>query len=277
MDAATARERILQALQGVAPEVDVRSIRPEQPLRGQIDLDSLDWMTLTDRVGEILGVRLDAARLGPAATLDDWVHAAGATRRHRTRAEGDSARLAPVAVAPPAPPARRHSVVRLDDGRRVRLRPVVGADAPLLADFVRDLSPASRYRRFMVSLRELPASKLKSLTDFDPQRHVALAATPVGTRHTRPRAWVGVARCIADAEGDGCEFAITVADEWQGSGLGGALMRAVMAEARARGHRTMHGEVLASNRPMITLARQLGFTLQRQPGDAESLWVTRAL
>jgi acetyltransferase len=108
----------------------------------------------------------------------------------------------------------------------------------------------------MAGLRELPPAKLRSLTEIDPARHVALAAMPPGRR---PQAWIGVARCIADAGREGCEFALTVADAWQHTGLAGVLMRALMAEARARGFRRMHGEVLANNRPMLTLARQLGF------------------
>lgn len=265
MDAATAHERLLVALQGIAPEADVRNLRPDLPLRQQIDLDSLDWLTLADRVGEVLGVSLSGARLGPRTTLDDWVRAAARAVQRR-------------AASPGAPALRRRalrtSVHRLADGRRVRLRPVVEGDAPLLADFVRGLSLESRYRRFMVSLRELPPSKLKSLTAVDPARHVAIAATEVGRRK---RAWIGVARCVADAEGRGGEFAVTVGDAWQGTGLAGVLMRALMVEARARGLSTMRGEVLASNRPMLALARQLGFEVKRRADDAESLEVARAL
>jgi len=270
MDNATTRERILAALQSIAPETDARAIRPDRPLREQIELDSLDWLTLAERVGEVLGVDLRHVRLGPAATLDDWQRAADRALDRRAgatageaRAGGADGRARPLAS----------SVARLVDGRRVRLRPVVAADAPLLAAFVRGLSPESRYRRFMASLRELPAAKLKSLTAIDPARHVALAATPGGRGQ---RAWIGVARCVADAKGEGCEFALTVADDWQHTGLAGVLMRALMAEARARGFRRMQGEVLAVNRPMLALARQLGF-VPLGPAEAGVLRLGRDL
>lgn len=260
MNGQTTRDRILSVLQGIAPEVEPLALAPARPLREQVDLDSMDWLNLVDRVGERLGVTLGDAALAPSASLDDWVAAAQAARP--LRAPRGGARLPATALR------------RLADGRRVRLHAVVAADAPLLANLVRGLSTTSRYRRFMVSLRELPPDKLKSLTAVDQRRHIALAATAVGSRQ---RAWIGVARSIADATGDSCEFALTVADAWQGTGLAGLLMRELMAAARARGHGTMHGEVLASNRPMLSLAKQLGFAVQRREARGDTLWVERAL
>ena len=254
------RTRVLDALRDIAPEADLAAIAPAQPLRDQVDLDSMDWLSLLDALGERLGTALPPGKLGAAASLDDLVAALGQPRRvARRRAPASALR------------ARVH---RLDDGRRVRVRPIVAADTALEADFVRNLSTASRYKRFMSSLRELTPAKLKYFTDVDQVRHIALAAAEVGQRR---RDWIGVARCVADPGGDACEFAVTVADRWHRSGLAGVLMRALMAAARERGLQTMRGIVLSGNRRMLRLARQLGFSVAHEADEPGTVTVTRPL
>jgi len=78
---------------------------------------------------------------------------------------------------------------------------------------------------------------------------------------------VGGARYI-QGEGQACEFAITVADDWQHVGLASRLMRELIAAATARGLKRMEGFVLASNGPMLGLARRLGFSLHADPHDS---------
>ena len=50
-----------------------------------------------------------------------------------------------------------------------------------------------------------------------------------------------------------------IADEWRGVGLASSIMRALIRDARARGLKRMEGYVLATNKPMLELARRLGF------------------
>ena len=56
------------------------------------------------------------------------------------------------------------------------IRPVRPDDAELLSDFVKALSPESRYFRFMSTLRELPPAILARLIDVDYCRETALIA-----------------------------------------------------------------------------------------------------
>ena len=79
---------------------------------------------------------------------------------------------------------------------------------------------------------------------------------------------LAVARYVINLDGDSCEFAIVVADEWHGHGLGRRLMRQLMTTARQRGLERMVGEVLTSNVEMLKLAGQLGFTVRPEPDDA---------
>lgn len=147
----------------------------------------------------------------------------------------------------------------LRDGSQVTIRPIRPEDTGIEQAFVRNLSAESRYFRFMESVRELSPQMLRQFTEVDYRLHMALVAvseadgTPVQ---------VAVARYVADDELQQCEFAIAVADEWQGKGLGARLLQALIASARAAGIRSMFGEVLAGNRKMLGLMAKLGFSVK---------------
>jgi len=94
---------------------------------------------------------------------------------------------------------------------------------------------------------------------------MALAATVMLEER---EALIGVARYVLDAGGESCEFALVVADAWQGRGIGRRLMEKLIAVARERGLKRIYGEVLATNRAMLELARKLGFEIGRHPDDA---------
>ena len=82
-----------------------------------------------------------------------------------------------------------------------------------------------------------------------------------------------IARYVLEPEGRACEFALVVADAWQGRGIGRRMMAKLIAVARARGLQRIYGDVLAMNRPMIEFCNRLGFALSRHPDDPT---VTRA-
>jgi acetyltransferase len=165
--------------------------------------------------------------------------------------------------------------VELRDGTRVSLRPIAPEDAQREQSFVRGLSPESRYFRFMNTIRELSPEMLEHFTNPDPAREIALVAV---TRDPVEPRQIGVARCVrVDPQDDRAEFAIVVADEWQGKGLGSLLMRDLMAAARARGLRRLEGSVLATNHAMLELMHALGFEVSGALDDARLRHVAKAL
>lgn len=259
------RSAVLATIASIAPEADVQRIRPDRPLRQQIDLDSIDWLNVVAGLCERLCVEIPEADYGRLATVDSIVAYLTAGRAERRRA----ASRAPARTLAELPTA--HHIV---EGTPVTVRPLRAADMTLEADFVRHLSMDNRYKRFMVTVRELPESKLRYLTDVDQVRHVALAAT---VERDGREALVGVARYVVDASGTGCEFAIAVDDAWQGTGLAGILMNALIDIARTRGLATMEGSVLATNTRMLKFTRQLGFASQHDPEDRDTVRVVRSL
>jgi acetyltransferase len=168
----------------------------------------------------------------------------------------------PSGDADPGDRRRYPIVVSLRDGTRVTVRPIGPGDEAREQAFVRGLSAQSRYFRFMNTVRELTPETLQRFTHPDPRREVALVAL-VEAEQTRQ---VAVARCVLSDDG-GSEFAIVVADDVQGNGLGRCLMEELMRAVRARGARSIEGSVLAGNHRMLALMQSLGFDIHGAAQD----------
>jgi acetyltransferase len=154
--------------------------------------------------------------------------------------------------------------VTLRDGRRVRIRAIHPDDRAEVMQAFDRLSSASRYTRFLAPLRTLPAPVLEQTLHLQHAHELGLVAeidAPDGID------LVAGARYYVLPGGERCEFAVTVADSWQGAGLASRLMRALIQGASARGLTHMEGFVLAENARMLALARRLGFTVQTDPQD----------
>lgn len=153
--------------------------------------------------------------------------------------------------------------IDLNDGRTVWLDAVRPQDASAERDFVGALSLTSRYRRFHFGLRELSPEASRAMTEVDQHHHVAFVARPQGSDVI-----VADARYVMRADSADAEFAVAVADDWQGAGLGRALLQRLAAHARADGVQRLFGDVLWGNPSMLALARSLGAQLRRNPGDS---------
>ena len=145
----------------------------------------------------------------------------------------------------------------LTDGARLHVRPIRPSDKEGLAREFRRLSPESRRRRFLLPKPELSDAELHRLTAVDHHSHEALVAIePQSGRG------VAVARFAGyPGEPGRSEFAITVADDWQGRGVGRALSGRLLIRARDEGVRLLEATTLADNRQALVLLRALGFQL----------------
>jgi len=64
------REKVLGILGGLAPEIDVHSLKPDVRLRDQMDIDSMDFLNFLIGVDAELGVDIPEADYPRLATLD---------------------------------------------------------------------------------------------------------------------------------------------------------------------------------------------------------------
>ncbi len=156
----------------------------------------------------------------------------------------------------------------------VTLRPIRPEDALMERDFINGLSARSRYLRFLYPLAEGTPDMLARFTQIDYDREMALVAVRTVAEREEE---IGVARYTTLPGGESCEFAIVVADAWQGQGLGRRLLEALIAVARERGLKTMHGVALPENPRMLALVRSLGFAVDPDPGDPRLMRMQLAL
>jgi len=151
------------------------------------------------------------------------------------------------------------------DGVAYRVRRIGPEDAQRERDFINRMSPQSRYQRFMHHLREPDDKMIGELVNVDHHRSEALVAVIGKGPDERI---IGVARYAATGP-DECEFAVTVADDWQCRGIGTTLVPLLFERAAQEGFRIIFGTVLAGNTRMIELAEWLGLTVDApQPGES---------
>ncbi|MEH6585133.1 MAG: bifunctional acetate--CoA ligase family protein/GNAT family N-acetyltransferase [Halioglobus sp.] len=210
--------------------------------------------------------------INPLLVDEDGVIAVG-VRITVASTEASAERYGHMAIHPY--PANLESELVLADGSEVLLRPIRPEDGRKEADFVANLSAESKYFRFMHGLDKLTPSMLARFTQIDYDREMAIVAIAPGT--DGKDTFLGVARYVTNPDGSSCEFALTVADEWQARGVGPKLMERLMQIARERGLETMMGEVLAQNPRMLRMCKRLGFRSMRSHQDPEVIEVTRPL
>ena len=141
--------------------------------------------------------------------------------------------------------------MRLADGRRVEIRPILPSDAAELAEAIRTADAETLRARFLGGPPPLTDATLDALTRVDYVSRFALAAFSKGRG-------VAIARYAAPpASGDGrgvADVAVAVAPEWRRVGLATALVERLARRAQECGITDFTALFSAENRPVTELA-----------------------
>jgi RimJ/RimL family protein N-acetyltransferase len=142
------------------------------------------------------------------------------------------------------------------------IRPIRPQDKQMLAEGLRRLSPESVQRRFLTPKRSFSRTELRYLTEVDGRDHLALVVeSPRDPVHRL----IAVGRFVRlHDDPDAAEVAITVADDWQGRGLGSLLGWHLAHGARVRGISRFTATMAADNRPAHRLMAKLTDHLERR-------------
>jgi len=149
------------------------------------------------------------------------------------------------------------AVETLRDGRRVEIRALQPKDRDDLLAAVSRTSAQSLYRRFFGVKREFTDKETSFYVDVDFVGHVALVV--VADEGGQP-AIIGGGRYVVVKPGQ-AEVAFAVIDQYQGQGIGAALMRNLASIARGAGLRELTAEVLPNNLQMLKVFERSGFPL----------------
>jgi acetyltransferase len=166
-------------------------------------------------------------------------------------------------------PTRYVSEWTMKDGQKVTIRPIRPEDEPLLVKFHETLSDRTVYMRYLHTLplsQRIAHERLTRICFIDYDREMALVAERRDPETGEPQI-LGVARLKKIHGVNEAEFAVLVADPFQGKGLGEELTRRLIRVARDEKMERIVGDILPDNFVMLKLCERLGFKLTRTVED----------
>ncbi|GAB4414518.1 MAG: bifunctional acetate--CoA ligase family protein/GNAT family N-acetyltransferase [Bacteroidia bacterium] len=158
-------------------------------------------------------------------------------------------------VIPPYP-KELVTTFTMNDGRHVTLRPIRPEDAPLEEEMFSKFSEETRYFRFFEYIPQLSHQMLVRFTQIDYDREMAIVAEL--EEEGRP-VFAGVVRIVGDIVRNTAEFAIAIADPWQGQGLGNRMTDYILEIAADKGFGKVYANILKANVKMVHILKARGF------------------
>ena len=137
---------------------------------------------------------------------------------------------------------------KLENGRRVIIRPTRASDVPALHDLFFHLRAEDVRTRFFRYLRSLTDEMAQHLCNVSYREEMAFAAVVGAPEAERI---VGTSCYFVDAQTGFADVAYMVDPQWQGMGLGRLLQDRTIEYARRRGVHGFTADVLATNAPML--------------------------
>jgi RimJ/RimL family protein N-acetyltransferase len=154
----------------------------------------------------------------------------------------------------PMEAAKYSAVERMRDGRRIEIRALRSDDRADLRAAVDRTSAQSLYRRFFGAKRDFSDKEVAFFVDVDFVSHVALVAV---AEESGQAVIAAGGRYIVQQPGT-AEVAFVVTDQYQGQGIGAALLRHLATIGRGAGLKEFTAEVLPENAPMLRVFEKSG-------------------
>ncbi|MEO1236508.1 MAG: bifunctional acetate--CoA ligase family protein/GNAT family N-acetyltransferase, partial [Planctomycetota bacterium] len=161
-------------------------------------------------------------------------------------------------------PAELEHDLELGDGTAVAIRPIRPADEPAWHGLVAACSPESLQARFFHQIGKTTHTMATRYCYIDYDREMALVAIlpPDAEAGQTEERMIGVGRLVRDPDGRAAEFAVLIADAYQGRKLGPALTSQALEVARKWGIGRVYGVTTTTNRRMCATFEEHGFTLK---------------
>jgi len=191
-----------------------------------------------------------------------------------TLAKNGTASSVPPAIAPY--PAQYVSSWTTRRDRRVVIRPIRPEDEPAIVRFHNELSDTTVYHRYFSALglsQRIAHDRLAKTCFIDYDRQIALVVE-YDDPETGVSEIIAVGRLIRRHRVAEAEFALVVADQWQGEGLGTELLTRLLGCARDMPVERVTADILTDNFAMQHLSEKLGFELSRDD-DAKLITAVR--
>jgi acetyltransferase len=157
--------------------------------------------------------------------------------------------------------------ILLKNGQNVLLRPIRPEDEAMHAEMIGSFSEQTQYYRFFSTGLKVNHDFLTRFTQIDYDREIAIVAE---VQEKKERMLAGVVRIVGDPFNETAEYAIAIADRWQGLGLGNFLTDYILEIAKKRGFQKIYASLLRGNSKMRTLFERNGFKIR--PDDIDTFY-----
>jgi GNAT superfamily N-acetyltransferase len=155
----------------------------------------------------------------------------------------------------------------LPSGVEIPFRAVRPEDATALQRLHARCSERTIYLRFFGSMRKLSAEQARYFASTDGVDHLGLVALDPQD----PEEIIAVVRYARKPGEQRAEYAALVEDGWQGQGIGAALTRSLIDEARGNGVESFYAPVKAGNIRMLNVLRHLDLPERERVEDGEKM------
>ena len=155
----------------------------------------------------------------------------------------------------------------LPSGVEIAFRVVRPEDAPALQRLHARCSERTIYLRFFGPMKELSDEQARYFASTNGVDHLGLVALDPQD----PEEIIAVVRYARKPGDERAEYAALVEDGWQGRGIGAALTRWLIDEARGNGVGTFYALVKGGNNRMLNVLRHLDLPERERVEDGEKM------
>lgn len=151
-------------------------------------------------------------------------------------------------------PRELTTTMLLEDGTKVKFRPIHPTDAPRMRDLFYRLSEGTIYYRFGWNMKQLPRKQIQDFIYIDHRNEVGIVGTIPEAGDEEIIAFGGY---YLDKKTNRAEVALVVQDKWQNFGIGSFLIRYLARIAQKDGIRGFTAEIHTTNRTMQAVMHKL--------------------
>ncbi len=152
--------------------------------------------------------------------------------------------------------------VREINGKDYIFRPMKSTDDELLKDLFYSLSDESRYKRFMSPRRDMPHERRQDFVQINYKKEMAIVV--IDPEIEGPHRMVGEADYRIKEGQNVAEISVMIRDEYQGLGMGTALVEYLTMIAKNQGLYGFTAEVLADNKKMLRVFEKMGYDIEKK-------------
>ena len=162
-------------------------------------------------------------------------------------------------------PRQHEKRISIPGAPPILLRPVRVTDEAKLSDLFYSLSDATIYRRWHQGLKQMPHRDILRYLEVDYAQHMAVVIE--SQLEGEESQLLGMGSYHTDPATSYAETAFLIRDDWQGRGLGTALLLHLIDIARKNGIAGFTAEILADNRTMRHVFHKAGLEIQSTLSD----------